>query len=299
MPIPVRLPPDTEYIRIGDIPNLLAEARYPELPPDTPRHVTEIKKYPIDDDLRREWCGNIIPFGVTLTDADWALLNSIWEDLPPLCLPISENEWQPYQDAFDAANIEGWRLEAPPESDDLVHLVKRRIAAGNLLKCLQNAAETREVKPLCRVSYTPIDCSSGDRFLNSLLTTRDLAAFASANGYAVETASSGGRERYTLEDAALPGPAVVKHSVATRSDPLNAVIRKAKQSALDADDTESVWAELVKMAEDAPKPPPLVGYSSDGVQYKGNSYNNTGVADVFTKKNLSDRMRRERRARAR
>ena len=194
MPIPVRLPPDTEYFRICDVPNLLAGARYPELPPDTPRRVTEIKKYPIDDDLRREWCGNIIPFGVTLTDADWALLNSIWADLPPLHPPIPENEWQPYQDAFDAANIEGWRLDLKHKNDLMDSLMQRRTTAKALLKVLQDAAERRDFSPLCGVSYTPIDCSSGERFLGSWIKTRDLAAFAEANGFAVEIADCGGRD---------------------------------------------------------------------------------------------------------
>lgn len=214
MPIPVRLKPDTEYIRIGDVPNLLAEARYPELPPDTPRRVTEIKKYPIDDDLRRERCGNIIPFGVTLTDADWTLLYSIWADLPPLRLPIPENDWQPYQDAFNAAHVEGWRLDVLVVNEVMDHLIKRHITADSLLNQLQGAAERHEFSPLCRVSYTPIDCSSGERFLDSWMKARDLAAFAEIRGFSVEMADRGGRveqlwmpengcERYTLEDAAL------------------------------------------------------------------------------------------------
>lgn len=214
MPISVRLPPETEYVQIGEIPSLLAEARYPELPPDTPRRVTEVKKYPIDDDLRREWCGNMIPFGVTLTDADWTLLYSIWADLPPLRLPIPENDWQPYQDAFDAANVEGWRLDVLVVNEVMDRLIKRHITADRLLNQLQGAAERHEFSPLCRVSYTPIDCSSGERFLDSWMKVRDLAAFAEVRDFSVEMADRGGRveqlwtpengrERYTLEHAAL------------------------------------------------------------------------------------------------
>ncbi len=99
--------------------------------------------------------------------------------------------------------------------------------------------------------------------------------------------------------AALPPPAIEEtptatitpHRIGTRGNILKAVIKKAETTATDADDPESVWAELVKMAENNP-PAPLIGYSSDGIQYRGAKHQDSGEPDVFTKKNLRERMRR-------
>jgi len=79
-----------------------------------------------------------------------------------------------------------------------------------------------------------------------------------------------------------------KHAIATRSNPLKAVIEKAKNSAADPSDIHSVWATFVKLAQGANRPAPLLGYvDGEGVKWDAN-----GTVKFFTKKNLSDRMRR-------
>lgn len=53
-----------------------------------------------------------------------------------------------------------------------------------------------------------------------------------------------------------------------RSNPLAAVIRRAEVSSLDATDWNSVWAEIVKMAQSPQRPAPLLGYvEGEGVKY--------------------------------
>lgn len=92
------------------------------------------------------------------------------------------------------------------------------------------------------------------------------------------------------DQARNSGPSVVitKRSIGTRSNPLKAVIEKAKSSAADPSDNHSVWAALVKLAQDANRPAPLLGYAdAEGVKWDDN-----GTVRFFTKKNLVDRVRR-------
>lgn len=85
---------------------------------------------------------------------------------------------------------------------------------------------------------------------------------------------------------------ITTHRVNNRSNALAAVIASAVSTAVAPSDSQSVWAELVKLAELESKPAPLLGYSSDGIQYRGKKYEENGVPDVFTAKNLRDRMAR-------
>lgn len=90
------------------------------------------------------------------------------------------------------------------------------------------------------------------------------------------------------------------HKLKGRTNVLRAVLDMAKENAPDHLDPHNVWATLVALAEAEQPPAPLVGFSSDGVQYRGKNYDATGVPDVLTRKQLSDRMYRERkRAKAR
>jgi len=77
-----------------------------------------------------------------------------------------------------------------------------------------------------------------------------------------------------------------------RGNILTAVINAAQRHALDPDDAYSVWAEIIRMANQPNPPAPLLGHSSDGITYTGNEYQNTGIPDVLTHKNLADRLRR-------
>ncbi len=93
-------------------------------------------------------------------------------------------------------------------------------------------------------------------------------------------------------EALSHGRSVRSTTTAERCDVLAPVIRAAKDAALDPLSPQGVWAVMVRMAED--RQPPLLGYSSDGIQYAGRQYQAEGIPDVLTFKNLSDRMRRKR-----
>lgn len=93
---------------------------------------------------------------------------------------------------------------------------------------------------------------------------------------------------------ASSGRRCVRSTTNERSDILSPVIVAATAAALDPDCPHSVWAAMVRMAEAIDKPAPLIGYSSDGIQYAGRKYQAAGTPDVLTAKLLADRMRRKR-----
>lgn len=94
--------------------------------------------------------------------------------------------------------------------------------------------------------------------------------------------------------AGLALPTTRTHRLKPRVNQLDAVIERAKQQAIDPKDYHSVWAALVKIAE-SECPPPLCGYSSDDIQYKGRQYEASGIPDVFTKNALRMKMNRSER----
>ena len=77
----------------------------------------------------------------------------------------------------------------------------------------------------------------------------------------------------------------INHS---RSDILTAVINLASEKAVDSQDANSVWASLVALCSEKTPQPPLISSAGDeGIKYSAN-----GDTKFFTKKNLTDRMRR-------
>ncbi len=113
--------------------------------------------------------------------------------------------------------------------------------------------------------------------------------YCAESGQAANAEATGGR----AADSDKATRAATTHRIKNRTRILDAEIQAAKSRAVNRDDPYSVWAELVKMAEG--KCGSLIGHSSDGLQYKGKNYQDTGIPDVFTLKALRDRMGRDRR----
>lgn len=101
-----------------------------------------------------------------------------------------------------------------------------------------------------------------------------------------------GDDNVTLPDAASAPQKIIRQKLQVRTHLLAAEIGTAKERALNSEDANSVWAELVKMAEK--QEGLLIGYSSDGLQYKGKVYQDSEVPDVLTKRALQARMRRHK-----
>ena len=112
-----------------------------------------------------------------------------------------------------------------------------------------------------------------------------------ATGKKTSAASQPAPSAEASQPSAVPPGNVVRHTITKgKSVPLGAEVSQARSLALDSDDATTVWGELVKLAEKGVGS--LIGHSSDGVQYRGARYQATGEPDVFTLKNLRDRLQR-------
>lgn len=109
----IQLPAGTDRVTVRDIPALIADALHPAVPADTPRQIIRLNKTPTSAENAVDWCGEgCQPFPVSLTDEDMADLTAgAWASLPPLVLPINENQWKPYADAYRNNPPTGWNLE--------------------------------------------------------------------------------------------------------------------------------------------------------------------------------------------
>ncbi len=117
-----------------------------------------------------------------------------------------------------------------------------------------------------------------DRMKTTLLRA-DLDCWMTANDLSFSTRS--------ISPNIQPKADGQKYLLKNRTMHLDAEIDEARKLALDASNVESVWAELIKLSEN--KTGLLIGFSSDGVQYRGKKYQDSGEPDIFTKKNLRDR----------
>jgi hypothetical protein len=72
---------------------------------------------------------------------------------------------------------------------------------------------------------------------------------------------------------------------------MSAEIERAKGNAPTPPTVASVWGELTKLAEG--KFGVMIGFSTDGIQYRGRKYQSSGDLDIFTQRNLRERMTRE------
>ena len=82
----------------------------------------------------------------------------------------------------------------------------------------------------------------------------------------------------------VSAPRVI-HSTKARRNILTPVIELAQKQCRNTQDTAEVWAVLLVLAEK--KSPPLIGATEDGLQYL-----NKGIADIFKKKSLGQRLAR-------
>jgi hypothetical protein len=82
----------------------------------------------------------------------------------------------------------------------------------------------------------------------------------------------------------------VKNKLKNRIFPMDAEIELAMGKALDSSSAASVWAALTQLAET--KTGCMIGFTSEGIQFKGKEYQENDVLDEFTFKNLRDRMAR-------
>lgn len=122
------------------------------------------------------------------------------------------------------------------------------------------------------------DFRLSDSFVKSVSASEARAIEALHEDRKVDLMSRSSTTRHNLSNA--------------RNDSLSAVLTLAASNAVDRNDVSSVWAALVTLAslKEKDKPSPLISSTEeDGIKYQ-----NGEVVTFFTKKNLSDRMRRAR-----
>lgn len=92
----------------------------------------------------------------------------------------------------------------------------------------------------------------------------------------VSTAAAGGKRTHLIVSR---GAAVLSVEIAV-----------AMGNTTVPENASAVWGELTKLAEK--QLGVMIGFSSDGIQYRGKEYQANGTPDVFTRKNLRERLKR-------
>ncbi|KHA78007.1 hypothetical protein NC77_14335 [Janthinobacterium lividum] len=104
-------------------------------------------------------------------------------------------------------------------------------------------------------------------------------------------------QRSELPKILATAPALKRtiHVITKRVRVLAAEIEQAIQMA-GSDENRPVWAELSKLAD--AKYGAIIGYATEGIQYRGDTHRLTGEPDILTFKQLCDRLRNRRNKRA-
>jgi hypothetical protein len=180
----------TDRVTIRDIPALFATAIHPALPDDTPRQVTELKKYPLTEDCAANWCGvGVTPFEVRLTNSDWvSLASGVWAHLAPLSLPIPEAEWEPYRIAFERTPPTDWRLLVTFENPVTRQRVLQHTVANDYRDIVRKAAINGQLKPRSSTTLLPLPAATGELLLDCFIPLDELRVFASQFGVGVKFA---------------------------------------------------------------------------------------------------------------
>ncbi|MGF6996336.1 hypothetical protein [Paraburkholderia sp. GAS32] len=107
------------------------------------------------------------------------------------------------------------------------------------------------------------------------------------DGQAKDTSSAMGMSedsRINAQELA-PEHRAVRHTTKNRIHPLDAEIERARRNALDPDDTNAVWVEILKLADS--QVGCLLGVDDGEVKYDAN-----GTVRFFKKRTLGERLRR-------
>lgn len=186
------LPTGTSRITIRNIPTLFADAIHPAVPDGTPRQVTELKKFPLTKSNTENWCGlGSMPFPVSFTDDDEAWLrDGAWAKLPPVQLPMCEQDWEPYRAAFEANPPNGWRLEVTWRRPEIYQMVMHHETEKQYLENVKNAAMRGELHPRHAATLAPMPDATGELLLNCFVTLENFTSYANSLSVGVTMAPS-------------------------------------------------------------------------------------------------------------
>lgn len=195
------LPAKTKKVLIGDIPKLFADAIHSGVNENEPPQVAELKKMPLTEAAKREFCGDVPHlFPVKLKADDMTeLAQKVWKHLPPLKLPITENEWQPYHDAFMNNPREDWTLDVLKVNPYMNQRILWYNAIEEYKKAVKHSINTKLLKPIDPSTFLPSLNASGEWLNNCFVTLDNLRGYAASLNIAVRLLEqSSGKDLFGL-----------------------------------------------------------------------------------------------------
>lgn len=222
-----------------------------------------------------------------------------WPDKLPLILNSSTTpeslDFYENATAADSVKIVGWtRMENNKDTayavikEAHVALIRQAIASGDLEVVpvsglpAQRAEELKSSGDLSQISRWTISEASLQAYLNLLRgcwSIQKPKRVPSASGQPTLTIKS--RDNTTTSESKTVSRA--------RTDSLSAVIKIAQRKSSDPFDVHGVWTKLCDAAESSTPESPLIELHDKKILYRFNSENRS-----LTKKNLGDRLRREK-----
>lgn len=163
----ITLPIGTNLVAVQEIPKLIADKLYPEISKDTPREVRELrlKRVCVDDSL------------ASLTEVDREELKSIWAKLPELKLPITEQDWKPYQEAYDRNPPKGWKLELEKASPYWENVGMRNVVIEHWEKSIEKGVKDGKLTPIHPRTFAPQPEAKSILLKICVVTVQGLAGF--------------------------------------------------------------------------------------------------------------------------
>lgn len=197
----IKLPKGTNTVTVRDIPSLIANA----LHPDKKNRIVRLIKEPHGSKKI-----------VDLTDKDWALLNTIWSNLPPYKDGLTELEWQPYLYACsEYPRKPNWKLMVSWKGE-MDSYIAQSIISEEHGKALAKAIQQAEIKAYSAVTRLTGQDALGEAQKNLIVSVDDLRKYVSEfelavhvqgeTDWVIEERSQADKKRvegrYTLEEAA-------------------------------------------------------------------------------------------------
>lgn len=195
--------------------------------------------------------------------------------------------------SFSVEDVMTLVIDAAKCNDDVVDgLTGGERLAMSVMNDFMSVCDYLSIRP--RVPYDPERkyTREDDQSAQFEITPEEFKRYAAHYGVVVESVGQSACSNDGEQVAAVheENQTILRNKLTGRTHALNAEIKIAKNRALNGEDANTVWTELIKMAEN--KEGSFVGFSSDGLQYKGKKYQDTGAPDVLTLKAFRQRMRR-------
>ena len=212
--------------------------------------------------------------------------------------------------AIKPRNIYGFKIDivqrCQPNQDtidDLTEALVRDLKRPRSIIDIVQEVDPRKVKRWARNKIeSEAKTVIKDAVLSGYLTQDDVRAFLGLQGIACEWISpqlvtDSVATETSKNQQAFPksAPRVVTSDTKKRRFPLDDPIDAAIEA--HGYKVQSIWAQLIEWATSGSKPfIELIGFTEEGIQYKGKKFQSDDVLDILTRKQLSARISRRESA---